>query len=75
MADTEETRVIVIREKGEIIGFVIDKLTEAIRIKESDIDAAPEATVQDANLIYGVGKRDHDIITILHIPGLMHRDF
>lgn len=75
MADTEETRVIVIRDKGEVIGFVIDKLTEAIRIRESEIDAAPEATVQDTNLIYGVGKRDHDIITILNIPGLMHRDF
>lgn len=73
--NTDDTRMIVIKDKNQVIGYVIDKLTEALRIRESDIDPAPETAVQDEKLIYGVGKRDDRIITILNIEGLMHRDF
>ena len=72
---TEDTRYIVIRNQEERAGFVIDRLTEAVRIKESDIDTTPETISQDENLIYGVGKRDDRIITILRPEELLKRTF
>ncbi|MDR1452024.1 MAG: chemotaxis protein CheW [Helicobacteraceae bacterium] len=72
---TDETRFIVIRNKNQRSGFVIDKLTEAIRLKESDIDPAPESLDSDDNHIYGVGKRADSIITILRIEALFKRAF
>ncbi|MDR2639591.1 MAG: chemotaxis protein CheW [Helicobacteraceae bacterium] len=72
---TDETRFIVIRNKNQVSGFVIDKLTEAIRLKESDIDPAPESMDSDDNHIYGVGKRADSIITILRIEALFKRAF
>lgn len=72
---TEETRYIVIRDKEEVAGFVIDRLTEAVRIKESNIDPTPETLSGDENLIYGVGKMPDRIITILKVEGLLKRTF
>ena len=38
---TEDTRYIVIKNQEERAGFIIDRLPEAVRIKESDIDPTP----------------------------------
>ncbi len=72
---TEDTRYIVIRNQEERAGFVIDRLTEAVRIREADIDPTPETISQDENLIYGVGKRDDRLITILRPEELLKRTF
>jgi len=71
----DETRVIVLKNKDEEqVGFVIEELSEAIRIKESDIDPAPDSASKD-NLIYGVGKKENRLVTILQIETLLKRDF
>ena len=72
---TEDTRYIVIKNQEERAGFIIDRLTEAVRIKESDIDPTPETFSQGKNLIYGVGKRDDRLITILRPEELLKRTF
>ncbi|MCH5323502.1 MAG: chemotaxis protein CheW [Helicobacter sp.] len=72
---TDLTRYIVIRNQEERAGFIIDRLTEAVRIKESDIDPTPETISQDANLIYGVGKKDDRLITILRPEELLQKNF
>lgn len=72
----DDTRYIVLKaNEDEVAGFVIDKLTEAIRIKESDVEPAPDAVDDGENLIYGVGKKDARLITILRTEGLLKKDF
>ena len=71
----DDTRVIVLKnDNDEQVGFVIEELSEAIRIKEGDIEPAPEGSGKD-NLIYGVGKKDDRLITILRVDTLLKRDF
>lgn len=73
---TEDTRYIVIKnQEEERAGFIIDRLTEAVRIKQSDIDPAPDTVSQNENLIYGVGKKDNRLITILSPEELLKRTF
>lgn len=72
---TDDTRFIVIKSRNQVSGFVIDKLTEAIRLRESDIDPAPESLNEEEDHIYGVGKREDSIITILKIEQLLKRTF
>lgn len=72
---TDETRFIVVRNQEERVGFIIDRLTEAVRIKESSIDPTPDTINQNENLIYGVGKKDDRIITILRPEELLKRSF
>lgn len=73
--NTDDTRFIVIRNENQVSGFVIDRLTEAIRINEDKIDPAPESMNEGDNHIYGVGKRDDRIISILKIDSLLKRNF
>jgi purine-binding chemotaxis protein CheW len=71
----EDTRFIVMREGDDIAGFVIDRLTMAIRIKKSDIGPAPDTASGDDTSIDGVGKQADKIITILKVKKLLKRDF
>jgi purine-binding chemotaxis protein CheW len=74
--ESENTRYIVMKDNNNnIAGFVIDKLTEAIRLKESQIEQAPETLKKDKGMIYGIGKRENSIITILQVDKLLQRDF
>jgi len=72
---TDETRFIVIRTDEQTSGFVIDKLTEAIRISESNIDPVPENMSDEDNHIYGVGKQEDKILTILNVDNLLKKSF
>lgn len=73
--EDDETRYIVIKEGDEVIGYVIDRLTEAVRINESDIDPTPETLNESEDVIYGIGKRQDRIITVLKVEGLIQRSF
>lgn len=72
---TEDTRYIVMKGKDNTAGFVIDRLTEAIRIKSSRIGPPPETIHAEKGLVYGIGMRDENILTILKVEQLLKRDF
>ena len=72
---SEETRFVVMKSGDDVAGFVIDRLTEAIRMPKRDIGPAPE-TVSDADtMIDGVGKQSDRIVTILKVRKLLDRNF
>ncbi len=71
----EDTRFIVMRHGDDVAGFVIDRLTMAIRIKKENIGPAPDTTNSDDTIIEGVGKQADKIITILKVNKLLERDF
>lgn len=72
---TPNTRYIVMQDNDNIAGFVIDRLTEAIRINTNRIDQPPETLAKDKGMIQGIGKRDSNILTILKVESLLKRDF
>jgi len=72
---TDETRYIVMKSKDEVAGFVIDRLTEAIRLKKGSISPAPDTSNDVNSLIDGIGKKDDRILTILKVDKLLERDF
>ena len=72
---TDETRFVVMKDGDEIAGFVIDRLTEAIRLNKQDIGPAPETMMQDTSFIEGVGKQADKILTILKVNKILERDF
>ena len=71
----DETRFFVLKQGDEVAGFVIDRLTAAIRIKKDNIGPAPETISGDDTMIDGVGKQEDRIITILKVDKLLERDF
>ncbi len=74
----DDTRYIVIKTENSEAGFVIDRLTQAIRIERSNIETPPETFNKEEgvnNMIFGIGKMDNSIITILNVNALLKRDF
>jgi purine-binding chemotaxis protein CheW len=71
----EDTRFIVMRHGNDVAGFVIDRLTMAIRIKKENIGPAPDTVNGDDTIIDGVGKQADKIITILKVNRLLERTF
>ncbi len=71
----EDTRFIVMRHGDDVAGFVIDRLTMAIRIKKENIGPAPDTVNGENTIIDGVGKQEDKIITILKVNKLLERDF
>ncbi len=72
---TDDTRYVVLRGADNIAGFMIDRLTKAIRIKKDRIDPPPETIHSDSGMIYGIGKQEDSMITILRVEALLKRDF
>jgi len=72
---TDNTRFMVMKNETETAGFVIDRLTEAIRLKKHEIGPAPETAMQEKTMIEGVGKQNDKILTILKVDKLLERDF
>ena len=71
----EETRFFVLKQGDEVAGFVIDRLTAAIRLKKTDIGPPPDTIASDESMIEGVGKQAGKILTILKVDKLLARDF
>jgi len=71
----EDTRFIVMKDGDDVAGFVIDRLTMALRLKKSDIGPAPDTVDGENTVIDGVGKREDNILTILKVKKLLKRDF
>ncbi len=72
---TDDTRFIVMKHNDEVAGFVIDRLTEAIRMPKKNIGPAPDTISEEESLIDGVGKQSDRIITILKVEKLLERNF
>ncbi len=71
----QDTRYLVVYHKDEVVGFVIDKLNEAVRINYSDIDPVPDTISESEELMQGIGKREDRLITILRVENLLKRVF
>lgn len=72
---TDNSRFMVMKNETETAGFVIDRLTEAIRLRKHEIGPAPETAMQEKTMIEGVGKQNDKILTILKVDKLLERDF
>jgi len=72
---SDDTRFIVMRHGDDVAGFVIDRLTMAIRLRKTDVGPPPDTVNGDDTIIEGVGKQADKIITILKVNKLLERDF
>jgi len=70
----DDVRFIVIKVGEELAGFVIDRLTEALRINGNTILPPPDTSMERDAIIEGIARKDDRIITILKINLLLKTD-
>lgn len=71
----EDTRIIITNADGKIVGFIVDNVTEVLRLNENDIEALDNVTVGiDKDYILGIGKLDKRMLIMLDLNKVLSRD-
>jgi len=70
----KNTRIVVVEINEQTIGFVVDSVSEVIRMPMENIDDAPElVTGIDADYIKGVGKLENNLLILLDLEKVMSK--
>lgn len=67
-----ETRIIVVELPDKVVGFLVDKVKEVIRVEKSVIEPPPELTTNiNANYITGVAKLQDRLLILLDLDKVL----
>ena len=70
-----KTRIIVVDLRGTVVGFVVDEVSEVLRIPSSTVEPPPAIVSGiDSEYIDGVGKVEDRLLILLDLDRLLTRD-
>jgi len=67
----KQTRIVVIEVKGAVLGFIVDSVSEVLRIPASTVDPPPRLGKVEREFVSGVGKLDNRLLILLDVDRLM----
>lgn len=69
----EEYKVIVVELENQVIGMMVDSVSEVLRIPSSSVDPAPDIIKSgvSSNYIQGVGKLDDRLLILLDLRNVL----
>jgi len=72
---TETSRIVVIEVEKKVLGFIVDRVNEVLRITSDIVDPAPQLVCSiDSEFIAGVGKLPDRLLILLDIAKLFGSD-
>lgn len=76
VAATGQSRIIVVRAHGLVVGLVVDKVMEVLRLRSDIIDSAPGIVTgkAGADFIEGVGKLDGRLLILVNLDKVLTLD-
>ena len=66
-----QTRIVVVEVSGTVIGFVVDSVSEVLRISSDAVEPPPRLGKVEREYVSGVGKLDNRLLIILDVDRLM----
>ena len=67
----KKTRIVVVDVHGQILGFVVDSVSEVLRIKSETVEPSPKLGPVERDYISGVGKLDNRLLLLIDLEKLM----
>lgn len=67
----KQTRIVVVEVKGTVLGFVVDSVSEVLRIPADTVEPPPRLGKVDQEYVSGVGKLDDRLLILLDVDRLM----
>jgi len=64
--DSSSSRIMVLDIEGEIIGLIVDEVSEVIHLNTEDIEAPPIDMAEDADFLWGVGKFENRLLILIN---------
>ena len=71
---TDRTCVIVVDVGDRSVGLIVDRVTEVLRIEQSDIVPPPEQSIDPGSYIKGIGKADGQVKLLLDTEKLIQNE-
>lgn len=67
----EQSRIVVVEVHGKILGFIVDRVHEVLRIDSSIVEPAPAMVCSiDSDFIAGVGRLEDRLLILLDLQRL-----
>jgi len=71
----EDSRIVVVEVVGRVLGFIVDRVNEVLRVDSSIVDAAPAMTASvERDYIRGVAKLENRLVILLDLARLFADD-
>lgn len=68
----EDCRIVVVEVQTRVLGFIVDRVNEVLRVDSTIVDAAPSMTTTvDRDFIRGVAKLTSGLVILLDISKLL----
>jgi purine-binding chemotaxis protein CheW len=72
---SEQSRIVVVEVHGRTIGFIVDRVSEVLRISSKIVEPAPSMVCSvDSDFIAGVGKLDDRLLILLDLARLFNAE-
>lgn len=70
--NTQDTRIIILEIKESLVGFVVDAVTETLRLAESSIEPPPSSIAGlRSDYLAGVGKLNDRLLILLEVDKIL----
>jgi purine-binding chemotaxis protein CheW len=74
-AITNNQRIVIIEADKQVVGILVDKVSEVVHIKPSEIDLAPNVgNDESAQFIHGVSNRKGELLILVDLDKLLSDD-
>jgi purine-binding chemotaxis protein CheW len=67
----KQTRIVVVEVNGTVLGFIVDSVSEVLRIPAETIEPPPRLGKVEREYVSGVGKLDDRLLILLDLDRLM----
>jgi len=71
LAHDKQTRIVVVEVKGIVLGFIVDSVSEVLRVPKDTIEPPPRLGKVEREYVSGVGKLDNRLLILLDVDRLM----
>lgn len=67
----KKTRIVVVDVQGNVLGFIVDSVSEVLRIHSETVEPPPQLGKKERDYISGIGKLDSRLLLLLDLDRLM----
>jgi len=67
----KQTRIVVVEVAGTVLGFIVDSVSEELRIPASTVEPPPRLGHIEREYVSGVGKLDNRLLILLDVDRLL----
>jgi|SRR5271165_2929875 len=72
IAADKQTRIVVVEANGAVLGFIVDSVSEVLRIPAHEIVPTPRLGKAGREYVSGVGKLDDRLLILLDVDRVMN---